>query len=97
MELVNALEYLQKHNVVHRDLKPQNLLLDNTFHLKVADFGAAKVIDPVEAMQAYAEDSDSRYLTLSNIPTSSFDIEDHSPLKNQPLIKGRVSVIFLIF
>lgn len=48
MEIINALEYLREHDVVHRDLKPHNILLDDTFHLKLADFGAAKVIDPAE-------------------------------------------------
>lgn len=48
MEIVLALEFLQKKNVVHRDLKPQNILLDDTYHIKLADFGAAKIIDPEE-------------------------------------------------
>jgi len=38
MELINALEYLHSHKVVHRDIKPQNILFDHTFHLKLADF-----------------------------------------------------------
>lgn len=45
MELVNALEYLHSHKVVHRDIKPQNILFDNNFHLKLADFNASKRID----------------------------------------------------
>lgn len=48
MELVLALEHMRKLNVVHRDIKPANILIDNTFHLKVADFGAAKQINPEE-------------------------------------------------
>lgn len=48
MELILALENLHKKNVVHRDLKPQNILLDDTFHIKLADFGAAKMINPEE-------------------------------------------------
>ena len=48
MEIVLALEFLQKKNVIHRDLKPQNILLDDTYHIKLADFGAAKIIDPEE-------------------------------------------------
>jgi len=46
MEIVNALEHLRQHNIVHRDLKPHNIVLDDTFHAKLADFGAAKIIDP---------------------------------------------------
>jgi len=46
MEIINALGYLREHNIVHRDLKPHNILLDDTFHIKLADFGAAKIINP---------------------------------------------------
>lgn len=37
-----ALEYLHQQNVVYRDLKPENLLLDRDGHLKITDFGFAK-------------------------------------------------------
>jgi protein kinase X len=41
-EIVSALEYLHGKNVVYRDLKPENLLLDRDGHLKITDFGFAK-------------------------------------------------------
>ncbi|CCI49946.1 unnamed protein product [Albugo candida] len=42
-ELVIAIEYLHSKKVVHRDLKPDNLLFSDKGHLKVIDFGSAKV------------------------------------------------------
>jgi len=33
--MVSVLDLLQKHNVMHRDLKPQNMLLDENFNIKV--------------------------------------------------------------
>eukprot|EP00823_Brevimastigomonas_motovehiculus_P000169 TRINITY_DN10282_c0_g1_i1.p1 TRINITY_DN10282_c0_g1~~TRINITY_DN10282_c0_g1_i1.p1 ORF type:complete len:596 (-),score=171.02 TRINITY_DN10282_c0_g1_i1:150-1688(-) len=40
-QLVSGLEYMQSKKIAHRDLKPDNLLFDENFVLKIADFGFA--------------------------------------------------------
>mmetsp|Transcript_7474 Transcript_7474/g.11871 ORF Transcript_7474/g.11871 Transcript_7474/m.11871 type:complete len:589 (+) Transcript_7474:49-1815(+) len=42
-QLIGAVEALHLHGITHRDLKPDNLLLDKNFNLKVADFGLSKI------------------------------------------------------
>jgi len=41
-QIVLAFEYLHNLDIVYRDLKPENLLIDDTGYLKVTDFGFAK-------------------------------------------------------
>jgi serine/threonine protein kinase len=44
-QLLKGLEFLHSCNIVHRDLKPRNLLVNGDCHLKIADFGLARVYD----------------------------------------------------
>ncbi|KAK7336882.1 hypothetical protein VNO77_17433 [Canavalia gladiata] len=44
-QTVLAIESIHKHNYIHRDIKPDNLLLDRHGHLRLSDFGLCKPLD----------------------------------------------------
>ena len=43
-EVVVAFEALHRQNIAYRDLKPENILIDRTGHIKIVDFGFAKIV-----------------------------------------------------
>ena len=43
-QAINGLEYLHRHNIIHRDLKSDNILYNSKGEIKIADFGTAAAL-----------------------------------------------------
>ena len=57
IQLASALEFLQSHNILHLDIKPENIFLDTQGRYKIGDFGLA-----VYKNQWIWEEGDGRYV-----------------------------------
>ena len=57
-----AFEYLHRNHIVYRDLKPENLLIDKEGHIKITDFGFAKVLSPKNMFRTFTVCGTNEYL-----------------------------------
>lgn len=90
LELARALNFLHKcvPCILHRDLKPGNLLLTQEGHLKVSDFGLSKIIDKSTngAYQMTGVTGTLRYMAPEVMRSESYNekVREQTPEHPQP-------------
>lgn len=93
LEVCDAVAYLHRNLVVHRDLKPGNVLVDAAGHVRVLDFGIARSLDAAEATSATLHALTPEYAAPEQqaraAPSTSMDIYALGGLLHK-LLSGRV-------
>ena len=63
IRILSALEHAHRNGIVHRDIKPQNILVHEDGHIKVADFGIARIADSATLTRGDNVRGSGRYLS----------------------------------
>ena len=88
-QVADALAYAHTHEIVHRDIKPDNILLDRSGHVLVTDFGIAKA-----AQAAHAKKPESTQLTSEGMIVGTPEYMSPEQASGDPL-DGRSDIYSL--
>ena len=64
-QLVSAMEALHKCSIIHRDIKPDNIIMNSEGHIWLIDYDIARIVNNEEKIQPFWERSDMRLLSNS--------------------------------
>ena len=82
-ELILAVESIHNLDCIHRDIKPDNILIDKNGHIKLSDFGLAKISDKLY------EKEDEKYKNFLKNKSNDKNQKQKKQKKNQQQTSSR--------
>jgi serine/threonine protein kinase len=75
-QVAEALQYIHDQKLIHRDVKPENLLLDSNDNILLSDFGIASVVHTTVSLTTQGQAGTPHYMApeqIMNKPSSASD------------------------
>ena len=93
-EMILAVDSVHKLNCIHRDLKPDNILIDKNGHIQLSDFGLAKIADKT-FFPLTIKDSVGPHKIINTPSDSITTVNTNSTIKTNINVNNNVSKINL--
>lgn len=69
-----ALEYVHSHLIAHRDIKPDNILLDKEGNVRLCDFGVSEYVEDPSELHTYVQKGTASYSAPEVFSSEPYDI-----------------------
>ena len=73
LQVLNGLEFAHRHNLLHRDIKPGNIIVGRNGLIKIMDFGLSKVVAGSTAASESARAASLNYVAPERLEKQSID------------------------